>query len=126
MPTPRLCRLFIKGSGGSLYTLPKILGHNDIKMTQRYADLSPIFIDRERERLENIWTPAVKPESENHICLNRGKKPLSEPVLGTPKRKHKKKCNQPLHLQVVSIRNPARNSTPTERSALLVSRKATT
>lgn len=45
-------------SGGNLYTLAKILGHKDIKMTQRYADLSPDFIDRERERLDTIWTPA--------------------------------------------------------------------
>ncbi len=44
-------------SGGNLYTLAKILGHKDIKMTQRYADLSPDFIDRERERMDTIWTP---------------------------------------------------------------------
>jgi integrase len=50
-------------SGGNLYTLAKILGHKDIKMTQRYADLSPDFIDRERERLDTIWTPATKPAS---------------------------------------------------------------
>jgi len=30
-------------SGGNLYTLAKIFGHKDIKMTQRYADLSPRF-----------------------------------------------------------------------------------
>jgi integrase len=44
-------------SGGNLYTLAKILGHKDIKMTQRYADLSPDFMDRERERMDTIWTP---------------------------------------------------------------------
>jgi len=43
-------------SGGNLYTLSKILGHRDIKMTQRYAKLSPDFIDREKERLDGIWT----------------------------------------------------------------------
>ena len=42
---------------GTSYTLAKILGHKDIKMTQRYADLSPDFIDRERERMDTIWTP---------------------------------------------------------------------
>ncbi|MGH9682297.1 MAG: tyrosine-type recombinase/integrase [Candidatus Acidiferrales bacterium] len=47
-------------SGGNLYTLAKILGHKDIKMTQRYADLSPDFIDRERERMDTIWTPATQ------------------------------------------------------------------
>jgi integrase len=50
-------------SGGNLYTLAKILGHKDIKMTQRYADLSPDFIDRERERLDTIWTPPVKADA---------------------------------------------------------------
>lgn len=50
-------------SGGNLYTLAKILGHKDIKMTQRYADLSPDFIDRERERMDTIWTP--KPNLPN-------------------------------------------------------------
>jgi len=49
-------------SGGNLYTLAKILGHKDIKMTQRYADLSPDFMDRERERLDTLWTlPANQP-----------------------------------------------------------------
>ncbi|MGH9712909.1 MAG: tyrosine-type recombinase/integrase [Candidatus Acidiferrales bacterium] len=52
-------------SGGNLYTLAKILGHKDIKMTQRYADLSPDFIDRERDRLDTIWTPAANPASSN-------------------------------------------------------------
>lgn len=56
-------------SGGNLYTRAKILGHKDIKMTQRYADLSPDFIDKERERLDTIWTPAVKPESESTLSV---------------------------------------------------------
>jgi len=51
-------------SGGNLYTLSKILGHKDIKMTQRYASLSPEFINRERERLDTIWTPAIKAVEE--------------------------------------------------------------
>lgn len=51
-------------SGGNLYTLAKILGHKDFKMTQRYADLSPDFIDRERARMDTIWTPAPKPQSD--------------------------------------------------------------
>jgi hypothetical protein len=51
-------------SSGNLYTLSKILGHKDIKMTQRYASLSPDFINRERERLDTIWTPAIKTVEE--------------------------------------------------------------
>lgn len=50
-------------SGGNLYTLAKILGHKDFKMTQRYADLSPDFIDKERERMDTIWTPTPNPAS---------------------------------------------------------------
>jgi site-specific recombinase XerD len=42
--------------GGNLYTLAKLLGHRDIKMTQRYADLAPDYIDAERDRLDTIWT----------------------------------------------------------------------
>jgi integrase len=52
-------------SGGNLYTLSKILGHSDLKMTQRYAELSPAYIDRERERMDTIWTPGpIVSESE--------------------------------------------------------------
>jgi integrase len=49
-------------SGGNLYTLSKILGHKDIMMTQRCASLSPEFINRERERLDTIWT--IKTDAE--------------------------------------------------------------
>jgi hypothetical protein len=48
-------------SGGNLYTLSKILGHKDIK---RYASLSPEFINRERERLDSIWTPPVNADAD--------------------------------------------------------------
>jgi integrase len=45
-------------NGGELYTLSKILGHKDLKMTQRYAKLSSKFIEGERGRMDTIWTPA--------------------------------------------------------------------
>jgi integrase len=51
-------------SGGQLYTLSKILGHKDLKMTQRYAKLSSQFIDGERDRMDTIWTPAPISDSE--------------------------------------------------------------
>jgi hypothetical protein len=51
-------------SGGQLYTLSKILGHKDLKMTQRYAKLSSQFIDGVRERMDTIWTPAPISDSE--------------------------------------------------------------
>jgi integrase len=50
-------------SGGELYTLSKILGHKDLKMTQRYAKLSSKFIDGERDRMDTIWTPAPNSDS---------------------------------------------------------------
>lgn len=51
-------------SGGQLHTLSKILGHKDLKMTQRYAKLSAQFIDGERDRMDTIWTPAPISDSE--------------------------------------------------------------
>jgi integrase len=45
-------------SGGQLYTLSNILGHKDLTMTQRYAKLSPRYIEREQDRMDTIWTPA--------------------------------------------------------------------
>jgi integrase len=50
-------------SGGELYTLSKILGHKDLKMTQRYAKLSSKFIEGERDRMDTIWTPAPVSDS---------------------------------------------------------------
>jgi len=50
-------------SGGQLYTLSKILGHKDLKMTQRYAKLSSQFIDGQRDRMDTIWTPAPNADS---------------------------------------------------------------
>jgi len=50
-------------SGGQLYTLSKILGHKDLKMTQRYAKLSSQFIEGERDRMDTIWTPVQNTDS---------------------------------------------------------------
>ena len=52
-------------SGGELYTLSKILGHKDLKMTQRYAELSSKFIEGERGRMDAIWTPATISDSSS-------------------------------------------------------------
>jgi integrase len=51
-------------SGGHPYTLSNILGHKDLTMTQRYAKLSPRYIEGERDRMDTIWTPAPIPASE--------------------------------------------------------------
>ena len=50
--------------GGQLYALSSILGHKDLKMTQRYAKLSPEYMDSQRDRMDTIWTPAPIPSSE--------------------------------------------------------------
>jgi site-specific recombinase XerD len=41
-------------SGCQLYTLSNILGHTDLTMTQRYARLSPRYIEGERDRMNTI------------------------------------------------------------------------
>jgi site-specific recombinase XerD len=50
--------------GGQLYSLSNILGHKDLKMTQRYAKLSLEYMDSQRDRMDTIWTPAPIPSSE--------------------------------------------------------------
>ena len=50
--------------GGQLYALSSILGHRDLKMTQRYAKLSPEYMDSQRDRMDTIWTPAPIPAPE--------------------------------------------------------------
>ena len=40
-------------NGGDLYKLQKILGHKDIKMTQRYAHLAPDVYSADYDRLGN-------------------------------------------------------------------------
>jgi integrase len=50
--------------GGQLYALSSILGHKDLKMTQRCAKLSPEYMDSQQDRMDTIWTPAPIPSSE--------------------------------------------------------------
>jgi len=33
-------------AGADLYTVKKLLGHHDMKMTERYAHLAPVFFER--------------------------------------------------------------------------------
>ncbi len=41
-------------NGGNLYTLKEILGHSDIRMTQRYAQLSPDFANESIKLLNDL------------------------------------------------------------------------
>lgn len=50
-------------SGGDLYELSKLLGHSNIKMTERYADLAHAHIVKTGSVSREIWTK-MKPQSE--------------------------------------------------------------
>ena len=36
--------------------MQQIMGHKDIRMTMRYAHLSPEYIQEAMERLDKVWT----------------------------------------------------------------------
>jgi len=42
--------------GADLRTVQQILGHKDIKMTMRYAHLSPEYVQKAVEKLDSLWT----------------------------------------------------------------------
>jgi len=42
-------------NGGDLYELAKILGHSNIKMTERYAKLARQHIARTRNTAREMW-----------------------------------------------------------------------
>jgi len=52
--------------GGNLYELKEILGHKDVKMTMRYAHLSPNHLRASMERMEGI-TPSFSPSSAQSL-----------------------------------------------------------
>ena len=49
-------------NGGDLYELAKILGHSNIKMTERYAKLGREHITKTSSTAKVIWTLMKKPE----------------------------------------------------------------
>jgi integrase len=53
-------------NGGDLYELAKLLGHANIKMTERYAKLGRAHITKTRTSAKVIWTvmDRNKPEQE--------------------------------------------------------------
>lgn len=50
-------------SGGDLYELSKLLGHSNIKMTERYADLARAHIVKTGSVSREIWSK-LQPQSE--------------------------------------------------------------
>ena len=51
-------------NGGDLYELAKILGHSNIKMTERYAKLAKHHIARTSNTAREMWK-LLEPISEN-------------------------------------------------------------
>ena len=51
-------------NGGDLYELAKILGHSNIKMTERYAKLGREHITKTSNTAKLIWTLMKKPEEK--------------------------------------------------------------
>ena len=43
--------------GVDLKTVQQIMGHKDIRMTLRYAHLSPRHVQEAVESLDKVWTP---------------------------------------------------------------------
>jgi site-specific recombinase XerC len=50
-------------SGGDLYELSKLLGHSNIKMTERYADLARAHIVKTGSVSREVWGK-MEPQSE--------------------------------------------------------------
>jgi hypothetical protein len=51
-------------SCGDLYELSKLLGHSDIKMTERYADLARAHIVKTGSVSRELWSK-MEPQSES-------------------------------------------------------------
>jgi integrase len=49
-------------NGGDLYELAKILGHSNIKMTERYAKLARWHIARTSSTAREMWKLMVQPK----------------------------------------------------------------
>jgi len=61
--------------GGDLYELSKLLGHSNIKMTERYADLARAHIVKTGNVSREIWSKLV-PQSERREIVEAGQKKI--------------------------------------------------
>lgn len=62
-------------SGGDLYELSKLLGHSNIKMTERYADLARAHIVKTGNVSREVWSKLV-PQSERKEVVEAGQKKI--------------------------------------------------
>jgi integrase len=62
-------------SGGDLYELSKLLGHSNIKMTERYADLARAHIVKTGNVSRELWSK-LEPQSE------RGESEVAQKKIG--------------------------------------------
>jgi len=62
-------------SGGDLYELSKLLGHSNIKMTERYADLARAHIVKTGNVSREVWSKLV-PQSERREIVEAGQKKI--------------------------------------------------
>jgi site-specific recombinase XerC len=62
-------------SGGDLYELSKLLGHSNIKMTERYADLARAHIVKTGNVSREVWRKLV-PQSERREIVEAGQKKI--------------------------------------------------
>ena len=62
-------------SGGDLYELSKLLGHSNIKMTERYADLARAHIVKTSNVSREVWRKLV-PQSERREIVEAGQKKI--------------------------------------------------
>ncbi|MDE3103842.1 MAG: site-specific integrase [Acidobacteriota bacterium] len=64
-------------SGGDIYELSKLLGHSNIKMTERYADLARAHIVKTGSVSREIWGK-LKPQSEGREIAETGQQKLEQ------------------------------------------------
>lgn len=57
---------WLRMSGADLQDVADLLGHRDLRMTRRYAHLSPAHLSTAIKRLDGVFGNAVTPENSNH------------------------------------------------------------
>ena len=58
-------------SGGGLYELSKLLGHSNIKMTERYADLARAHIVKTGNVSRELWSSWNRSQKGERVRLRK-------------------------------------------------------